>query len=175
MLGVAKTIADSELGKAGYEYVNLDCGYSTGFRDSHGALQVNTTLYPGGMKSFGDAIHGMGLKFGIYSDAGAQQCCSRLFPNADDGSLDHEEQDAALFASWGVDFVKHDDCGSEVRSYAAMRDALNKTGRKIFYSVHTVTSPLQPGLPEIANSWRTTGDIDNTYVSGGGGDPWGWL
>ena len=41
-----------------------------------------------------------GLKFGMYSDAGALTCLG--YP----GSRGHEEQDAAAFASWGVDYLK---------------------------------------------------------------------
>ena len=41
---VIKAVADAfvarGLAKAGYEYINLDCGYSTGFRDGNGNLQV---------------------------------------------------------------------------------------------------------------------------------------
>lgn len=41
-----------------------------------------------------------------------------------------------------------------------MRDALNATGRPIYYSIHG------PKLvPAIANLWRTTGDIDNNWGS----------
>jgi hypothetical protein len=92
---------------AGYQYINLDCGYSTGFRGADGSLTVNTTRYPHGMKWLGDQLHGMGLKYGLYSDAGKQQCCSRVYgPDVNDGSLGVEAQDAAQFASWGIDLLK---------------------------------------------------------------------
>ena len=41
-----------------------------------------------------------------------------------------------------------------------MRDALNATGRHIYYSIH---GPV--GVPDIANTWRTTGDIGNSWSS----------
>ena len=41
-----------------------------------------------------------------------------------------------------------------------MRDALNATGRPIYYSIH---GPI--GVPDIANTWRTTGDIGNSWSS----------
>eukprot|EP00051_Salpingoeca_urceolata_P016939 m.227918 g.227918 ORF g.227918 m.227918 type:complete len:407 (-) comp18822_c0_seq3:57-1277(-) len=159
---VADAIVNTGLAKTGYEYVNLDCGYSTGFRDAQGNLQVNQTLYPGGIKPLADYIHSKGLKFGIYSDAGAQQCCSRVHKNADDGSLGHEVRDAQLFASWGVDYLKHDSCGAKEQSYPDMRDALNKTGRPMFYSVH---GPSGSEAIPIANIWRTTRDITNSWDS----------
>ena len=54
-----------------------------------------------------------GLKFGMYSDAGKQQCCSRLYgPKVNDGSAGHEAQDAATFASWaGLRDAKKDPWG----------------------------------------------------------------
>nr|GFB85248.1 alpha-galactosidase [Tanacetum cinerariifolium] len=55
-----------------------------------------------------DYVHGKGLKLGIYSDAGTQTC-SKQMP----GSLGHEEQDAKTFASWGVDYLKYDNCNNQ--------------------------------------------------------------
>ena len=89
------------------------------------------------MKWLGDQIHSFGLKFGMYSDAGKQQCCSRFYgAGVNDGSLGYEKQDAKTFASWGVDYLKHDSCGQAASSYPDMRDALNATGRHIYYSIH---------------------------------------
>ena len=104
ILEVAYTIANTPLKAAGYEYVSLDCGYSTGFRGTDGSLTVNTSRYPHGLKWLGDQIHDLGLKYGMYSDAGKQQCCSRFYgPEVNDGSAGHETEDAKQFASWGVD------------------------------------------------------------------------
>lgn len=163
ILDVAKAIANGPLKEAGYEYVNLDCGYSTGFRDENGDLVVNTTIYPHGMKWLGDQIHSLGLKFGIYSDAGTAQCCSRFYPGANDGSAGFEEQDARAFASWGVDYLKHDNCNRRDSSYEAMRDALNATGRPMYYSIHSDGDHFFDG--QYANCWRTGGDIGNSWDS----------
>lgn len=56
-------------------------------------------------------------KFGIYGAAGQTTCGSRA------GSLYYEYGDAATYASWGVDYVKYDDCG-EVRPRAPRLDVL---------------------------------------------------
>jgi hypothetical protein len=72
------------------------------------------------------------------------------------GSLDFESQDAQAFASWGVDYLKYDNCYHMGRfgtpqisynRYDVMWKALNATGRPILYSlsnwgedyVHTVS------------------------------------
>lgn len=46
--------------------MNLDCGYTTGFRNSSGILIVNETRYPHGMVWLGEQIHNLGLKFGMF-------------------------------------------------------------------------------------------------------------
>ncbi len=66
-------------------------------------------------------------------DAGFKTCGGRP------GSLGYETKDANTYASWKVDYLKYDNCYSdgtipEVR-YPPMRDALNATGRPIFFSM----------------------------------------
>jgi hypothetical protein len=56
------------------------------------------------------------------------------------GSRHYEEEDAQSFAAWQVDFLKYDNCWAPasdwvVDRYVAMRDALNRTGRPIYYSM----------------------------------------
>lgn len=47
-----------------------------------------------------------------------------------------------------------------------MRDALNKTGRPIFYSICNWGFEGTPNwAPELGNSWRTTADIANNWKS----------
>ena len=45
-----------------------------------------------------------GLKLGLYSDAGSMTCARFA------ASLGHEVEDAKVFAMWGVDFLKYDNC-----------------------------------------------------------------
>lgn len=45
-----------------------------------------------------------GLKLGVYSDAGSMTCARFA------ASLGHEVDDAKVFAEWGVDFLKYDNC-----------------------------------------------------------------
>ncbi|KHN11854.1 Alpha-galactosidase [Glycine soja] len=48
------------------------------------------------------------IQLGIYSDTGNQTCSKRM-----PGSLGHEEQDAQTFASWGVGYLKYDNCEND--------------------------------------------------------------
>ncbi|CAI0540744.1 unnamed protein product [Linum tenue] len=84
------------------------------------------------------------------------------------GSLDHEEQDAKTFASWGIDYLKYDNCNDDGTSpkirYPVMNKALMRTGRPIFFSLCEwgVEDPAT-WASGIGNSWRTTGDINDTW------------
>ena len=50
-----------------------------------------------------DYVHSKGLSFGLYTCGGNFTCVGGR-----PGSRDHWEQDAAVFAEWGVDWVKMD-------------------------------------------------------------------
>ena len=65
----ADAMHNTGLQKAGYKYVNIDDGYWDG-RDTNGDLRLNKKLFPNGMRPLVDYIHSLGLKAGIYSDAG---------------------------------------------------------------------------------------------------------
>jgi len=115
------------------------------------------------MKNLSDYIHGKGLLFGLYSSAGTNTCQGRA------GGLDYEEVDAQDYANWGVDYLKYDNCYNQKRPaierYTAMRDALNKTGRPIFYSIcNWGEENTAEWGPKTGNSWRTTGDINPTWL-----------
>ncbi|WP_372670596.1 glycoside hydrolase family 27 protein [Amycolatopsis kentuckyensis] len=152
----------------GYTYVNLDDCWMTKTRDGNGNLVADSAKFPSGLKALGDYIHARGMKFGIYESAGSETC--QHYP----GSLGHEQADATLFASWGVDYLKYDNCGSPagetqqdyVRRYSAMRDALKATGRPIAYSI-CEWGNFSPSTwaPDVGNLWRTTGDITNNWGS----------
>lgn len=97
----ADAMVASGMRDAGYVYVNIDGGWE-GERDSNGVLHPNKN-FPD-MKALGDYIHSKGLKFGMYTGPGPKTC------GGAEASYGHEAQDARMFASWGVDFVKYDLC-----------------------------------------------------------------
>jgi alpha-galactosidase len=163
---IADLLVSRGLKRAGYTYVNIDDCWALPDRDAAGNLVADPVRFPGGIKAVADYVHAKGLKFGIYSSAGTKTCASTGFP----GSLGHERQDAGLWASWGVDYLKYDNCnsgGADARTrYEAMGDALKATGRPILYSICEWGSN-QPWTwaPAIGNSWRTTGDIKDNWSS----------
>lgn len=95
ILDSARRIVSLGFKDLGYEYVVMDDCWSAG-RNESGYLIANPKKFPTGMKALANKIHEMGLKIGIYSSAGTMTCAHYQ------GSLGHEEKDAALWASWGV-------------------------------------------------------------------------
>lgn len=105
LLSQARLIADLGLRDLGYRYVVLDDCWSNGRNASaNDALVADTTKFPRGMAAVADAIHALGLQFGMYSDAGRYTC------GQFEGSLGHETIDAQTFAGWGVDYLKYANC-----------------------------------------------------------------
>ncbi|CAF3315848.1 unnamed protein product [Rotaria socialis] len=159
----ADTIVATGLAAAGYQYVNMDDCWQVS-RDSQGTIQADPNAFPSGIPALVDYVHSRKLKYGLYSDAGFKTCAGRP------GSLHYEIIDAKTYAAWGVDYLKYDNCNSdgtipEVR-YPVMRDALNASGRSIFYSM-CEWGVDKPALwaPNVGNSWRTTGDISDKWKS----------
>jgi len=166
---IAQTLASNGMATLGYKYVNLDdCWADT--RDTKGNIQPDAQRFPSGMKALADKIHGLGLKFGLYTCAGTFTCSSGGRDHKIPGSFGHYQQDATTFASWGVDFVKMDWCNTEGLDpkiqYPQFTTALNQTGRHIFFEMCEwgVENPWEWATP-VANQWRTAGDHHDQWNS----------
>jgi alpha-galactosidase len=176
----ADQLVSTGMKDAGYVYVNIDDTWE-GERDASGVLHTNAK-FPD-MKALADYVHSKGLKIGIYSSPGPKTCAGYA------GSLGHEEQDAKMYAQWGIDYLKYDLCSfipevmqkeaptdkaAQMRimidAYGKMNKALKATGRPIVYSLcqYGWDSVWEWGPSVGANLWRTTGDIspdwDRMYV-----------
>ncbi len=172
----ADLLVSSGMRDAGYVYVNIDDTWE-GKRDSAGILHTNDK-FPD-MKALGDYVHSRGLKLGIYSSPGPTTCAGYA------GSYGHEEQDADMYAAWGVDYLKYDMCGllnimrkaapnDEPKQYVIMRDAYEKmhqallnTKRPILYSLCQYGfDTVWHWAPSVGGqAWRTQGDIEPTIES----------
>ncbi len=162
--GMADAMVKSGMKDAGYQYVVIDDCWQVS-RDANGNIVVDPQRFPNGMKPLADYVHSLGLKFGIYSDAGTLTCQKRP------GGLGHEYQDARTYASWGVDYLKYDWCntlpGQDARaSYANIRQALDASGRPIVLSICEwgKAQPWLWGKDVGGNLWRTTGDIQDRWA-----------
>jgi alpha-galactosidase len=149
---------------AGYQYVNIDDCWMTSTRNGAGQLVPDPNKFPDGISGTAAYVHSLGLKLGIYEDAGTNTCAG--YP----GSLGHETTDANSFASWGVDYLKYDNCNNTgvaaQTRYTAMRDALAATGRPILFSLcNWGQESVWTWGANVGNSWRTTGDINASFGS----------
>ncbi|MGA7860154.1 MAG: glycoside hydrolase family 27 protein [Terracidiphilus sp.] len=168
----ADQIVASGMKDAGYVYVNIDDTWE-GERDANGVLHTNSK-FPD-MKALADYVHSRGLKIGIYSSPGPKTCAGYA------GSLGHEVQDAQLYASWGIDYLKYDLCSFRedvmakqapndkaaqmrlmIAAYDKMDKALKATGRPIVFSLCQYGwDAVWEWAPALGgNLWRTTGDIN---------------
>ena len=154
----ANIVVARGLDRLGYKYINVDDCWA-GRRASNGSIVPDLAAFPD-LPGLIDYVHSIGLKFGIYSDTGEKTFYGRP------GSLNHEISDAISYAMWSVDYLKYDNYDNlPFTRYAVMRDALNKTGHPIFYSISNFGKI--DSVPIVANSWRTSKDeIDfwDTYV-----------
>lgn len=97
-LVAAQEMVDLGLKDAGYTYVNIDDCWAQKERDPKTQRMIpDFDKFPTGIKGTADAVHKLGMKLGIYSDAGTQTCAG--YP----GSLGFENIDAQTWDEWGVD------------------------------------------------------------------------
>ena len=146
ILANARALVKTGLAARGYDTVTIDDCWMTKERDSQGNLQPDPARFPHGMRPVAEAIHALGLKFGIYEDAG-YETCGRFAGSGEPkgGGTAHFDADARLFASWGVDYLKLDGCNVYARrgesendayraAYHAESDALAHVNRPIVFS-----------------------------------------
>ena len=141
-----------------------------------------------GFKPLADYIHGLGLKFGIHimrgipRQAGTSLTADQIAQNSicswnsdmygvdmsiPEGQLYYDSL-LELYAEWGVDFIKVDDIAystiyreAHFAEIAAIRRAIDKTGREIVLSLSPGPARIQDGsfLQKNANMWRLTDDF----------------
>ncbi|ETW80921.1 glycoside hydrolase family 27 protein [Heterobasidion irregulare TC 32-1] len=178
VIAAANSFVSLGLKAAGYEYVNIDDCWAETSRDSNNKLVPDPTKFPNGLKDVADQVHALGLKIGIYSDAGTNTCAG--FP----GSLGHESTDAATWASWGIDYLKYDNCnvpGNWSDSSTPPGNDWYNSNSAIRYRQMTAalvaenTNPVQFDLciwgtanvwewgARVGHSWRMSGDSSATW------------
>ncbi|AHG92653.1 glycoside hydrolase clan GH-D (plasmid) [Gemmatirosa kalamazoonensis] len=161
--------------------------------DDYGRLVPAPNKFPSGFRSLADYVHAKGLRFGIHIMRGiprqavaantpilgtayhARDVADTTNPcrwNPDMWGVDvtkpggqaYYDAIAALYASWGVDFVKADDMGSHAfqpSEIAALRRALDRTGHPIVLSISPGPAPLDQAafFAEHAEMWRISDDF----------------
>ena len=154
----------------GWTYINMDDGWERDTRSPKGEVVPNIK-FPD-MPQMTAYVHSLGLRVGIYSSPGPKTCGGFL------GSYQHEVQDAQTYAKWGIDYLKYDWCSygelypkptlDELKKpYQVMAAALGQVNRDILFSFcqYGMGDVWQWGGATGGNSWRTTGDINDSWGS----------
>jgi alpha-galactosidase len=178
----ADAMVRSGLINHGWTYINIDDYWEVHrdsqdptlqgpHRDADGHILPNPR-FPD-MKGLTDYIHAKGLKAGLYSSPGPWTCGGCV------ASWQHEALDAESYGQWGFDYLKYDWCsyGDIVhgddslatlqKPYRVMRAALDQVSRDILFSFcqYGMGNVWEWGAEIGGNSWRTTGDIRDTWGS----------
>ncbi|MGH3282110.1 MAG: glycoside hydrolase family 27 protein, partial [Trebonia sp.] len=169
VLKQASLLVSTGLAQLGYRTVNLDDGWMAAERTASGALMWNTSKFPHGIPWLAAQLHSMGLNLGIYEAIGTRTC--QGMP----GSWNHYAQDAQTFASWGVNFVKVDECGglpsgtsiaTQTQYFQQYGADLRRYNPSVIYAEDLPIDAI--GTPDFlatvrasstfANMWRVTND-----------------
>lgn len=181
IMAQAIALKNSPLYEAGYRYINIDDGYFGGRDDRTGKLKIHPTRFKDGLQPVVNHIHSLGLKAGIYSDAGISTCGyyydkDSIASNV--GLYGHETEDCSFFFNeLGFDFIKVDFCGGSSwqnptlttldpeASYRKIKAAMDATGRKDLRL--NVCRWDYPGtwVDEVGGSWRISHDISCKWKS----------
>ena len=169
---VTRHLIESGLAAKGFVHINVDEGWLLGRDNATGEIVEDRKKFPNGMKALGEWIHaqevpgqGKVMKYGLYTSRGTCQCSTNLYHAP--GSHGFEVQDAQWLVRAGADYLKEDSCcGDQDHStafgdYAKMRDALNATGRPVYFSLCGWNSWYAPKGDSLGNSWRIAGDGRN--------------
>ena len=173
----ADLMVEKGLKDAGYRYVNIDDGFF-GYRDERGYMVPHPERFPKGpegMRALVDHIHSLGLKAGIYSDAGDNTCGSSYNHDLNGlgaGLYGHDVVDAErYFNEWDFDFIKLDYCGGQnlkldpEERYPEIRRVIDSVAtRHIRINVCRWNFP-GTWVNGIGDSWRISADIRPVWKS----------
>ena len=139
LIETASAMVNAGLKDSGYIYVNSDDCWMSFNRSSDGNQVPDPQKFPHGFKAVADFIHGLGMRSGLYTAKGPHTCQKRA------ASCLHEAQDAKLWASWGIDYVKDDSCSTckdpngttftDMEDYHRMWLGIQASGRPMILTV----------------------------------------
>ena len=173
VLTQARAMKSRGLQAAGYNLITIDDGWqgtTAAQREAGVNLTWNRAEFPHGIPWLARQLHALGFNLGIYTAIGANSCFVRGYGAA--GSLGHYQQDARLFASWGVSFVKVDDCGGLppgitaaqlIADYAQFDSYITADGMKASQEAPVFVAPADftaavAAASTSATQWRIAAD-----------------
>lgn len=100
----AEVMQKNGLIDAGYKVLILDDCYALKQRNASGHMVADPAKVPQGMPAFSKQINKLGMSLAAYGDNGYETCAG--YP----GSYGHELQDLETWHSWGMSYLKYDNC-----------------------------------------------------------------
>ncbi|MBV8254105.1 MAG: NPCBM/NEW2 domain-containing protein [Chitinophaga sp.] len=160
----------------GYAYINIDDGWQGQRGGKFNAIMPNAN-FPD-MKALVEYVHSKGIKIGIYSSPWVQTYAGFIGGGADTrdgkvinssrryGAFSFVKNDVQQWAEWGFDYVKYDWVTNDIAHTAELTYLLRQSGRDMVYSISNAAPfELAEDWSRLTNSWRTTGDIHDSWCS----------
>ena len=166
----ANAMIDLGLAKVGYKFIKIDDCWEAGRNPYTGEIIIDSVRFPSGYQYLSQWLLARNLSLAIYTARGSRTCQGR------EGSYLYEYIDVNSYCEWGISYVWVDSCGGKDykypnQSWIKFRDAIdecyNVTGNDMLLSVEYCSSVNGCGqwIGNIANEWRTTGDIQDSWQS----------
>lgn len=173
---VADLMVESGLINYGYSYINIDDGWQGKRGGKYNAILPNDK-FPD-MKALVGYVHSKGLKIGIYSSPWVQTYAGYVGGSTDTregkvinpsrryGEFSFVKNDVKQWAEWGFDYIKYDWVPNDIAHTAELTYLLRQSKRDILYSISNAAPfTLAEDWANLANAWRTTGDIQDSWSS----------
>lgn len=176
VLAEGKALVSSGLASSGYDYVDIDDGWAAPARGAGDVLAADPAKFPHGISWLAAQLHAEGLKLGIYTAIGSRTCKGLPGSGGGSGPQYHYAQDAATFASWGVDLVKVDECGglpagattaTVTQDFRLFGADLKADNPAIVYSEELPIYVLGHNYPDPANMTAFLGTVQASKAFGG--------
>lgn len=98
------SFASKGFGTVGYKYFQVDCGWQGYQRQSNGSITYDAGVFPDGIAPLSKLAISKGFQWGMYTDQGVYSCDTKTPLRT--GSLNHEKEDALMFAAWNTAYIK---------------------------------------------------------------------
>ncbi|KAK5111631.1 hypothetical protein LTR85_011809 [Meristemomyces frigidus] len=174
VLAQAEAMRTTGLVDAGYNILILDDCYALKNRSANGSMVADPSKFPDGMPAFSEQVNRLGISLAAYGDNGYETCAG--YP----GSYGMELQDLETWHSWGMSYLKYDNCyipadniteQNEFGRYQRMSNAIaefaSQYGESPFVFSLCEWGWQQPWVwgKKIAQAWRIDGDIKPYWSS----------
>ncbi|KAK0302304.1 hypothetical protein LTR74_018051 [Friedmanniomyces endolithicus] len=167
VLDQAQAMEKCGLAAAGYNIIILDDYYALKKRNASGYMVADPVKFPSGLPALSEQVNKLGFKLAAYGDNGYETCGG--YP----GSYGNEERDLKTWHSWGMSYLKYDNCyipadniteQNMLGRYTRMSNAIEAVAHEIGVTFELSLCEWgwqQPWVwgRRLSQAWRIDGDI----------------